>query len=135
MARNDIPETIVSHGMKIEGELRSSGNIRIDGIVHGKIQTSQDLVVGAGAQIEADLIALNALVAGTVKGNVTVKNSLGITETGKVIGNILCAQISIREGGVFSGNCQMRDLKSEIRSPKPETNPVDETRENPVSNF
>ena len=99
--------------MKIEGELRSSGNIRIEGQVHGKIQTSQDLVVGTGAQIEADIIAQNALIAGAVKGNVTVKNSLGITETGKILGNILCAQISIREGGVFSGNCQMREIKSE----------------------
>jgi cytoskeletal protein CcmA (bactofilin family) len=113
MARNDIPETIVSPGMRIEGELKSNGNIRIDGIVSGKIQTSQDLVVGALAQIDADLYATNALISGTVKGNVTVKNSLAIMETGKILGNIICAHISIREGGVFNGTCVMREVKTE----------------------
>jgi cytoskeletal protein CcmA (bactofilin family) len=113
MARDNIPETIVSTGMRIEGELRSSGNIRIDGTVTGKVQTSQDLVVGMGAQIEADIIAQNALIAGTVKGNVTVKNSLSISETGKIIGNIICTHISIKEGGHFAGACQMREPKTE----------------------
>ena len=121
MARNEIPETIVSQGMRIEGELRSSGNVRIDGVVNGKVQTSQDLVVGAGAQIEADVVAQNALVAGTVKGNVTIKNSLSIAETGKIVGNIVCAQISIREGGFFSGMCQMREQRAE--KPQIETKP------------
>ncbi|MBX4205078.1 MAG: polymer-forming cytoskeletal protein [Candidatus Doudnabacteria bacterium] len=111
MARNDIPETIVSAGMRIEGELKSNGNIRIDGIVSGKVQTSQDLVLGATAQIDADLIAANAFISGTVKGNVTVKNSLSITETGRILGNIVCARISIHEGGVFNGNCIMREIK------------------------
>ncbi len=112
MARNEIPETIVSTGMRIEGELKSSGNIRIDGLVSGKVATSQDLMIGPSAQIDADVIAQNAVIAGTVKGNVTIKNSLSILETGKIIGNIACAQISIREGGVFSGNCRMQEAKS-----------------------
>ena len=118
MARTDIPETIVSSGLRIEGELRSSGNIRIDGTVNGKVQTSQDLVIGQGAQIEADLIAQNALIAGTVKGNVTIKNSLSIAETGKILGNVVCARISIREGGYFAGNCQMREIKVAAEVPK-----------------
>jgi cytoskeletal protein CcmA (bactofilin family) len=120
MARNEIPETIVSMGMKIEGELKSSGNIRIDGLVLGKVQTSQDLVVGPSAQIEADVIAANALIAGTVKGNVTIKNSLSILETGKILGNISCVKISIREGGYFTGNCQMREQKPPTEQPKTE---------------
>jgi cytoskeletal protein CcmA (bactofilin family) len=112
MARSDLPETIVSQGMRIEGELKSSGNIRIDGLINGKVQTSQDLVIGNTATIEGDLVAQNALIAGVVKGNVTIKNSLAISETGKIMGNIICSQISIKEGGYFSGNCQMREAKS-----------------------
>jgi len=122
MARNEIPETIVSQGMRIEGELRSSGNVRIDGTVTGKVQTSQDLVVGVGAQIEADVVAQNALIAGTVKGNVTVKNSLSLAETGKIIGNVVCARIAITEGGFFSGMCQMREQK---QSPQTENNKIE----------
>jgi cytoskeletal protein CcmA (bactofilin family) len=112
------PETIVSSTMRIEGELKSSGNVKIDGIVSGKVHTSQDLIVGPNAQIDADLIAGNAVVGGVVKGNVTVKGSLLILETGKVIGNISCSNLGIREGAYFSGACRMQESKQEIEEPE-----------------
>ena len=67
--------------MRIEGELKSGGNIKIDGIISGNVQPSSDLFIGQNAQIDADLIASNAMIAGVVKGNVTVKNSLTVLET------------------------------------------------------
>jgi cytoskeletal protein CcmA (bactofilin family) len=112
MARTEQnPETIVATAMRIEGELKSNGNIRIDGIVSGKVHTTQDLTIGSNAQIDADLIANNAVVSGVVKGNMTIKNSLTITETGRVLGNISCGKISIREGALFIGNCRMQEPK------------------------
>jgi cytoskeletal protein CcmA (bactofilin family) len=116
MARTDNPETVVSAGMRIEGELKSSGNIQLDGIVAGKVHTSQDLLIGPNAQIDADLIAANAVVAGIVKGNITAKGSVVIAETGKVVGNISCAQLGIREGAYFSGACRMAEPKPEKES-------------------
>jgi cytoskeletal protein CcmA (bactofilin family) len=112
MARQEQnPETIVASSMRIEGELKSNGNVKIDGIVTGKVHTSQDLLVGPNAQIDADLIAANAVIGGVVKGNVTVKDSLLLLETGKVIGNISCGKLGIREGAYFSGACRMQEPK------------------------
>ncbi len=108
----EFAETIVSSSMRIEGELKSSGNIKIDGIVNGKVQTAQDLTVGPNALIDADLIAGNATIAGSVKGNVTVKGALVVLETGKVIGNISCAYLGIKEGAYFSGACKMAEPKA-----------------------
>ncbi len=107
----EFSETVVSSGMRIDGELKSSGNIKIDGIVSGKVQTSQDLTVGPNAQIDAGLIAGNAMIGGVVKGNVTVKGSLVIMDTGKIVGNISCARLAIMEGAYFSGACRMADIK------------------------
>jgi len=100
--------------MKIEGELKSNGNIRIDGFITGKVHTSQDLEVGPNAQIDADIIANNAVVLGIVKGNITVKNSLQILETGKVLGNISCTSLGIREGAYLNGACRMQEPKKEV---------------------
>ena len=97
--------------MRIDGELKSNGNIRIDGIVSGKVQTSQDLMVGPSAQIDADLIANNAMIAGVVKGNVTVRNALTVASTGRILGNISCSRISIADGALFVGNCRMQENK------------------------
>lgn len=110
------PETIVAPSMRIEGELKSNGNIRIDGIVAGKVQTSQDLMIGPNAQIDADLIAGNAVIAGVVKGNITVKGSVLLLETAKLVGNISCAGLGIREGAYFSGACRMQEPKAEATS-------------------
>jgi cytoskeletal protein CcmA (bactofilin family) len=112
MARNEqSPETIVATAMRIEGELKSNGNIRIDGIVSGKVHTTQDLLIGPSAQIDADLIASNAVIAGVVKGNVTVKNGLSIESTGRILGNISCARLTIQDGALFIGNCRMQEAK------------------------
>ena len=107
-----FPETIVSSSMRIEGELKSNGNIKIDGIISGKIHTAQDVLIGPNAQIDADIIAQSAVIAGVVKGNVTVKNSLLIVETGKVIGNLSCTTLGINKGAYFAGNCRMQEAKS-----------------------
>lgn len=114
MARNDNPETIVAQGMRIEGELKSQGSIRIDGMISGKVHTAQELLIGANAQVEADVIADSAIISGVVRGNVTVKNSLTITETGKVLGNVNCTAITIRPGAYFSGNCRMSEPKKNL---------------------
>lgn len=105
------PETIIATAMRVEGELKSNGNIKIDGIVTGKIHTTQDLYIGSNAQIDADLIASNAVVAGVVKGNVTIKNSLSIAETGRILGNISCTKLNIQDGALFIGNCRMQEPK------------------------
>ena len=111
MARNENPETIVANGMRIEGELKSQGSIRIDGMVSGKVHTAQELLIGPNAQVEADVIAESAVIAGIVRGNVTVKSSLTITESGKLLGNVNCTAIAIRPGAYFSGNCRMSEPK------------------------
>jgi cytoskeletal protein CcmA (bactofilin family) len=116
------PDTIVSAGMRIEGELKSNGNIKIDGLVTGKVHTSQDLEVGPNAQIDADLIASNAIIAGIIKGNVTIKNSLEILSTGKILGNVSCSALAIQSGAYFNGACRMQE-------PKPEIRPIEEDQE------
>lgn len=108
---SSYPETVVSAGMRIEGELKSSGDIKIDGVITGKVHTSQDLMIGPNAQIDADLIASTAVIAGTVKGNVTVKNGLYLESSARIMGNISCGTLGIAEGAYFSGACRMQEPK------------------------
>ncbi|OGE77831.1 MAG: hypothetical protein A2751_02165 [Candidatus Doudnabacteria bacterium RIFCSPHIGHO2_01_FULL_46_14] len=101
------PETVVGASVKIEGDLVSEGDIRVEGAVSGKIKTTKNLYVGAAANIEADIDSGNAVIAGQVKGEIKIKDSLLIQETGKVSGNISCGRLSIAEGARFTGSCTM----------------------------
>jgi len=102
------PESIVGPSVKIEGDLKSNGNLRIDGIVTGKVGTSQNLYVGESANISADIIAENAIINGTVQGNVRVAAALILGQTAKVAGDINCAILQVEQGAVFNGKCQMK---------------------------
>ena len=101
------PETVVGSSVKIEGDLVSDGDIRVEGAVSGKIKTTKNLYIGVESQIEANVEAGNAVIAGQVKGEINIKDSLLIQETGKVSGNISCARLSITEGARFTGSCTM----------------------------
>ena len=105
----DTQESIVGPSVKIDGDLKSQGNLRIDGTVTGKVKTSQNLYVGESAHISADIEAENAVVAGAVQGNIKVSGSLTIARTGRLLGDIHCGTLQVEEGAYFIGKCSMRD--------------------------
>lgn len=111
MARKDessnYPESVVGPSVKIEGDLVSRGNLQIEGHVSGKVQTSSNLFAGENARLQASIEAQNATIAGIVEGDIKVSETLVILETGKVLGNIHCRSLGIREGAYFSGQCEM----------------------------
>ncbi len=114
------PETIVGATVKIEGDLVSEGDIRVDGLVTGKIKTSKNLYVGSMAKIEADVESSNAIVAGHVKGDLKIKEILSIQDTGKVDGNVTCERLAVAEGAHFSGTCSMPEKGPGLGQPLPE---------------
>jgi cytoskeletal protein CcmA (bactofilin family) len=105
---NTAAETVVGPSVKIQGDLNSEGNIRIEGSVMGKIQTTQSVHVGEAASIQADMQAGNAIVAGQIQGNVKVAGNLILQSTARVNGDIACAVLRVEDGALFSGKCNMK---------------------------
>ena len=111
--------TVIGKAVKIEGVLSAKENIRIEGIVEGKVKTEKDLVVGEGAVINADINAGTARIAGDVQGNVLVKNKLELSSTAKINGNIKAKVVVMAEGAVLNGKCVMGEeplVKNESES-------------------
>lgn len=105
---NPAAETVVGPSVKIQGDLNSEGNIRIEGAVAGKVQTTQSVHVGEAAKIAADVQAGNAIVAGEVQGNIKVTESLILQATARVAGDISCAILRVEDGAQFTGKCSMK---------------------------
>ena len=104
---NGQAETVVGPSVKIQGDLNSEGNVRIEGQVTGKIKTSQSVFVNPGAKIAADVMAGNAIIAGEVQGNLKINGNLILQSTAKVNGDISCAILRVEDGALFSGKCVM----------------------------
>lgn len=118
MGNNDTTaETVVGASVKIQGDLNSEGNIRIEGSVAGKVQTTQSVYAAESSLITADVVAGNAIVAGQVQGNIKISGSLVLQSTARIHGDIACAVLRVEEGALFSGKCNMKGAAPE-KAPK-----------------
>ena len=114
-------ETVIGNSVNLEGDFSSQGNISVNGKVSGKISTEKNMNIEEEAEIKADLIAKNIVVAGKVEGNITAER-LEIKENGKIFGDVSTNTISIAEGACFLGNCKMNGEASDenIAAEEPE---------------
>ncbi len=97
------------------GDIKTKNDIRVDGMIKGKIITTGRLVVGSTAKLEGNVDCVNIDVQGVVIGDILAAGSVSLKDTANVMGNISAASISIEPGAMFNGNCQM--LKKEGREP------------------
>ena len=99
---------LLCEGTMIVGDLKTKNDIRIDGILKGKVITSGRLVVGSTAKIEGNIDCANVDVMGVVLGDVQASGIVSLKAQARLIGNIISNQLSIEPGVIFNGNCQMQ---------------------------
>lgn len=112
-------ETIIGPSIKVSGNFFGSGDIIVEGILEGEIKTSNSLYVGDKAKIKANITAKQAKISGEVQGNLVVENYLEITSTAKIYGDIQVGMLSIENGAIFNGSCNMsKEKKNETKEVK-----------------
>jgi cytoskeletal protein CcmA (bactofilin family) len=115
---NSPAETVVGPSVKIQGDLNSEGNIKIEGQVSGKVKTSQSVFVIQGSKIAADMQAGNAVVGGEIQGNLKITGHLVLQSTAKISGDIACQILRVEDGAQFSGKCSMNGAEGPINGKK-----------------
>lgn len=116
MAKSTTETTIIAHGVRLEGQFVSEGDIQIEGEVHGTVQSQSDLRVGDKAKIRADVQVTNAHVSGEIRGNLTVTNKLELTESAHIVGDINAQVIVMAHGARINGNVSMGEEAVRNRS-------------------
>ena len=94
-------------GTEFDGKLIFSSSVRIDGNFKGELSGDGTLIIGEGANIEANVMVDSLLVSGNIRGSIEAKKKLEIYSTGKIFGNVKTSVFIIQEGAVFEGDCQM----------------------------
>lgn len=107
--RNDghEAETVIAASVKVEGEFASQGNVLIEGCVEGSLKTERDLRVGEKARIAADVVAANAVVAGEIRGNITVSEKLELEPTAHIHGDVRTKVLVVATGAEINGRISM----------------------------
>jgi cytoskeletal protein CcmA (bactofilin family) len=100
---------LISNGTDIIGDIKSNGDIRIDGSLTGTLNTKGKVVIGTTGKVNGEVICKNSEVAGIIEGKISVGQLLNLKASSKIHGDIATSKLSIEPGAVFSGNCKMTD--------------------------
>ncbi|HEX7508873.1 MAG TPA: polymer-forming cytoskeletal protein [Polyangia bacterium] len=109
--------TLLGKGSEFEGKLSFEGTVRVDGKLTGEIFTDDVLIVGEGAEVNAEVTVGAIVIQGIVRGNITAKRSVEIHSPGRVKGNINTPSLFIEKGVFFDGQCQMDSTSGTTDSP------------------
>jgi cytoskeletal protein CcmA (bactofilin family) len=103
----DAMDTVIGEGSVFEGKIRSQAGVRIEGTIHGDVESAGDVVIGEKGIVKSSIQARNVVIAGAVHGNVTAKESLTILASGQLNGNSSASRLVINEGAIFNGGSRM----------------------------
>jgi cytoskeletal protein CcmA (bactofilin family) len=106
-AANLSTVNLIGNGTKIVGDIQSTGDVRIDGILSGNIITNGKFVLGPSGVVEGNVTSGNADISGEIKGKVNVTELLSLKATAKINGDIITGKLAIEPGAIFSGSCNM----------------------------
>ncbi len=101
------PASVLSSDLVITGNIKTTGDIQIEGTVEGDIRAHL-LTVGEGATVKGECLADDVVVNGRVIGRVRgIK--VRLTATARVEGDIVHKTIAIESGAHFEGSVQRQD--------------------------
>ena len=105
--------SMIGDAATVTGDLTSLGEIEVQGTVEGTIR-SHRVTVGESGLVEGSIIAESVCIEGSVRGPVTA-NSVAITKTARVIGNITHHELTIEPGAHLEGRRPWRPRPLEDR--------------------
>ncbi|MCK0119664.1 MAG: polymer-forming cytoskeletal protein [Yoonia sp.] len=101
------PASTLSADLLITGNIKTTGDINIEGQVDGDIRAHL-LTVGEGATVKGEVVADDVVVNGRVVGRVRGLK-VRLTATARVEGDIIHKTIAIESGAHFEGSVQRQD--------------------------
>src|SRR5262245_11365614 len=83
-------------------EIAFEGTLRVDAYIAGQIHSDDGkLILGAGGTVDGDLFVREALIDGTVRGDIHGTDRVELGSSSRVIGDIETAQLLIKPGATF----------------------------------
>ena len=101
--------------LTFKGEMSADEDMVFLGRMEGSISHTESLTIGVGGVIVGNLRARVLVVKGTVDGDLEASESIVITPTAVVKGDLVSPRISIVEGAMFNGAVRMTRVESAER--------------------
>jgi len=110
-------DVVLGENSRISGDVFSSGTILVEGAVVGDLD-GEKVILGEKSVVQGNIRAVVISVAGRVEGNLSGKEAVEIKAKARIFGNIRTRTLSIMEGAVFNGTCDMEDGEGDAGNEK-----------------
>lgn len=99
---------MVGDGISITGDVNANSNLKVEGRIEGRaVSSSQDIEVAESGVIKASITAKVIRIAGAVAGDISAKEKVVISKSGRVQGNIVAPRVQLDDGALFRGSIDM----------------------------
>jgi cytoskeletal protein CcmA (bactofilin family) len=102
-------QTLIDASVAIVGDLRSEGDVQLDGHICGNVECAQ-LIVGPDAAITGAVTAEELVVRGRITGTIRARTVI-LQESARIESDIVYGLLALDEGAQFEGSAR--------RSPNP----------------
>ena len=106
-------KSLIAQGTRIEGNVKFSEGLRVDGEVFGDIQATSEeagslLVISEAAVVQGGIAADHVIINGTVRGPVHARELLELQPKARIEGDVSYVSLEMHQGATISG--QLRPL-------------------------
>lgn len=99
-------DSLIGKGTRIEGNIRFSGGLRVDGEICGQVTAesgASTLVLSEHGRIAGEVSVAHLVVNGEISGPVRVSEFLEMQSKARISGDVEYAMIEIQQGAVVEG--------------------------------
>jgi cytoskeletal protein CcmA (bactofilin family) len=103
-----MADTIIGPNITIEGDISGADALTVLGVIRGRIQSKEGVVVAASGRVEAEIESSTVEVAGSVQGNISATSAVELKAGARLVGDVRAPRILIADGASFKGNINMQ---------------------------
>ncbi|WP_408870836.1 bactofilin family protein [Gluconacetobacter takamatsuzukensis] len=104
---SDRRTLVVGRGISVQGSIQDAERLVVEGTVESTMINAQELQVAHGGMFRGEIEVEDADLAGTIDGTLTVRGSLTIRSSGRLLGKAKCRRLQVEDGGQVSGHLEM----------------------------
>lgn len=124
-------KAVIGQSIRIKGDVTGDEDLLVEGIVEGTVSLpTSRLTIGESGNVSASVSAKSLSVDGSIEGDVSADETVVLSRSAKMQGNIKAPRITIEDGCRFKG---MIDMDVEPSSVVTDIKPSKPTAEEPAA--
>jgi cytoskeletal protein CcmA (bactofilin family) len=104
---SDRRTLVVGRGISVQGVVQDAERLVVEGTVEATMIHATELSIAPGGVFKGEIEVEDAEIAGVIDGTLTIRGSLIIRGTGRVLGVARCRRLQVEDGGQITGRMEM----------------------------